>query len=71
MSEWCPNCRLDALEDTGVWADSGLETPQIDIQEYRLWHCAMCGLEVKRKPDGSRTKDPRYHKIFGVGDDRT
>lgn len=61
MADWCPNCRQDTLEDTGILSD---------IPEYYIWRCSQENYEVKRKKDRTASIDPKYTRIMGVGDDR-
>jgi hypothetical protein len=41
------------------WAD---DPPPIDAADYELWRCTTvdCGAEIKRKRDGSASRDPRW-----------
>mgnify|MGYP001561026398 FL=1 len=53
---------------------SAWENPPMDADEFELWRCATvfetvvdgkiecgpCGAEIKRKSDGSLTRDPRW-----------
>jgi len=70
MSDICHNCHLNTLVKTEETPISSLDPPVIDIQEYKIWRCSTCGAEAWRKPDGSASRDERFTKIFGIGDDR-
>lgn len=58
--EICPACRQRTQELIGPVTEWSMEPPLVDAAEYRLWRCTVCGYEVKRKDDGTATRDPRY-----------
>lgn len=67
----CPNCRRADMVLVGParredWGDA----VPVDAEEHEVWRCERVNMkgerevccEVKRKPDGTATRDPRWAK---------
>lgn len=59
------------MQLVGLAPSASWEELPIDAAEFELWRCTTyaimpngerdeCGAEIKRKPDGTRTRDPRW-----------